>query len=65
MLNFDLIDIWRNMNINESRYTWRQKQPFVQSRLDYFSIHNDLKLKVKKTGITSALRTDHSAIHMS
>ena len=35
---YDLIDIWRILNPTSQRFTWRQKNPFNQSRLDYFVI---------------------------
>ena len=34
-LNHDLVDIWRIRNPNTKKFTWRQKTPFVQRRLDF------------------------------
>ena len=34
--NLDLVDAWRALNPNGSRYTWRQKKPEVHCRLDFF-----------------------------
>ena len=34
-LSFDLIDIWRVRNPNERRFSWRQKNPVIQRRLDF------------------------------
>ena len=31
-----LVDIWRDMNPEERRYTWRRTNPLKQSRLDFF-----------------------------
>lgn len=33
--DFDLVDIWRIRNPARRRFTWRQKSPFIQRRLDY------------------------------
>ena len=32
--NLDLIDAWRDLNPEISRFTWRQKKPEVHCRLD-------------------------------
>ena len=34
----DLIDIWRLRNPNTRHFTWRQKTPLIQSRLDYWFV---------------------------
>ena len=35
---FDLVDAWRLLNPDTSRYTWRRKQPEVYCRLDFFLV---------------------------
>ena len=35
---FDLIDIWRIRNPDTMRFTWRQKNPIIQRRLDFWLI---------------------------
>ena len=37
-LDFGLIDIWRIRNPEIKRFTWRQKKPVIQRRLDFWSI---------------------------
>lgn len=37
-LDFDLIDIWRIRNPEIKRFTWRQKKPLIQRRLDFWLI---------------------------
>ena len=32
--DFDLVDIWRIRNPETKRFTWRQKNPLIQRRLD-------------------------------
>ena len=34
--NLDLIDAWRVLNPESSRFTWRQKKPEIHCRLDFF-----------------------------
>ena len=57
-----LIDIWRNVNPEVSRFTWRRPTPLQQSRLDYFLISENLLTNVKETDILYGYRTDHSLI---
>ncbi|KAL9989410.1 hypothetical protein ACROYT_G003957 [Oculina patagonica] len=38
-LNLDLTDIWRDMHPDDNRFTWRQKNPEIHCRLDYFLIN--------------------------
>ena len=37
-LDFDLVDIWRIRNPTTRRFTWRQRNPFIQRRLDFWLI---------------------------
>ena len=41
-LSFDLTDIWRVRNPNARRFSWRQKNPVIQRRLDFWLISSDL-----------------------
>ena len=34
MMNYDLVDIWRIRNPNTKKFSWRQKSPIIQRRLD-------------------------------
>ena len=36
MLEFDLVDCWRDEHIEEQKYTWLRKNPLKQARLDFF-----------------------------
>ena len=36
--NLDLIDAWRVLNPESSRFSWRQKNPEVHCRLDFFLV---------------------------
>ena len=36
METWNLVDIWRQRNLMKKQFTYRQKVPFMQSRLDYW-----------------------------
>ena len=67
IIEHDLLDIWRIRNPTDTRFTWRQKSPLIQRRLDYWLISNDLQEDVESVEIKSAIiiRSDHSAITLS
>ena len=65
IIEHDLVDIWRIRNPTDTRFTWRQKSPLIQRRLDYWLISNDLQEDVESVEIKSAIRSDHSAITLS
>ena len=58
----NLRDIWRNINPELSRFTWRNKSLKIQCRLDYFLISEDLCNLTKTCDILLAPESDHSAI---
>ena len=60
----NLIDIWRIRNPKTKRFTFRQHHTtgFIQRRLDYFFISNQLQDTVKKTDIVAAFTSDHSPL---
>ena len=64
MDEYNIVDIWRLLNPNTKHYTWRQKQPKIQSRLDYFLISGELVYNIKHTKIKPAIRTDHSLLEI-
>ena len=59
---YELIDIWRQRNPNEEKFTWRNNSFKIQCRLDYSSISRQLVNLTKKCTIAFAPETDHSAI---
>ena len=61
----DMIDIWRARNPETKRYTWRQRKPQIQSRIDRIYISDTMQYNVFKTDIVPGLRSDHSAITLS
>ena len=64
-LNYDLIDIWRTRNPDRRLFSWKQKNPLVQRRLDFWLISDVCQDEVEETNIKTAIRTDHSAITIS
>ena len=64
-LNCDLIDIWRIRNPDCKRFTWRQRNPLIQRRVDFWLISDSCQDEVEETDIKTAIRTDHSAITIS
>ena len=61
----DLIDVWRVLNSNTLRYTWRRKKPEIQCRLDFFLVSQSLMCHVIRADIMMGFKTDHSMITIS
>ena len=49
MMNYDLVDIWRIRNPNSKKFSWQQKSPIIQRRLDYWLISDLLQDDVAKS----------------
>ena len=58
----NLRDIWRTLNPDLSRFTWRNKSLKIQCRLDFFLISDDLCNLTKKCEILPGPESDHSAV---
>ena len=56
----NLCDIYRIRNPDEKRFTWRCRNPFLQSRLDYFFISDFLQELVEIADILPSVQSDHS-----
>ena len=65
--NLDLIDIWRALNENTKRFTWRSqtRKGRVSSRLDYWLISSHLCFDIQSTEIEPSIKTDHSLVSMT
>ena len=63
--NFDLIDIWRVQNPTTKRYTFRQKRPLIQTRLDYFLISKYASDMVNQSRILASFCSDHSCVSLN
>ena len=58
----DLCDIFRVQNPYVRRFSWRQRTPFKQRRLDYISVSNSLQESVTQTEIIPSVLSEHSAV---
>ena len=61
---FGLVDIYRYINPESRRYTWRKRQPIKQARLDFFLINTSMVEIVMKSNIKTSYRSDHSVIEL-
>ena len=59
---FNLTDIWRILNPESQRYTWRRRKPEIQCRLDFFLISSSLICNTNLADIAAGYKTDHSII---
>jgi len=64
---YNLIDIWRVLNPDVKRFTWRghTRSGHVSSRLDYWLISTHLIYNIIDTDIHPSIKTDHSLISIS
>ena len=60
----NLIDIWRERNLDKRQYTWKKMHPFKQARLDFFLISEQLFTEINNAGIETGYRSDHSIINI-
>ena len=58
----ELIDIFRNLNPTQKKYSWKQWGGTKRARLDYFLISNTLLPYVQKTEILPTCYSDHNPI---
>ena len=58
----DLVEIWRLRNPDTIRFTWSQKTPLIQRRLDFWLIDNVLQEEIDQVDIIPSIKSDHSAI---
>ena len=64
LTEYNFIDVWRMLNPNCKRFTWRQNHPLIQSRLDYFLISGELFYNVTKANIKPSIKCDHSLLQL-
>ena len=60
-----LVDIWRILNSDVKRYTWRRNQPKVHCRLDFFLVSQSSSCNVTHADIVPGYKTDHSMITLN
>lgn len=59
ILDLNLVDVWRELNLEKRQYTWRKKNTNKQARLDFFLISENLFTDVDHACILPGYRTDH------
>ena len=62
--NLQLIDIWRTRNGIKKQFTFRQVNPFMKIRLDYWFITEKFEEIVVNCNIIPSLAPDHSAVQL-
>ena len=60
--SLDLVDIWRVLNPDAKRFTWRRRKPDIHCRLDFFLTSSSLSTTITKADILPGYKTDHSLI---
>ena len=62
MIEVNLVDVWRELNLEKQQFTWRRKATHQQARLDFFLISEFLFTSVEEAKILPGYQTDHSLI---
>ena len=60
--DLDLVDVWRTLN---TETTWRQKQPDIHCRLDFFLVSESSLCDITHSDIVPGFKTDHSMMTLS
>ena len=61
----DLIDTWREKNVNIQGFSWSNTPMKIQCRLDYFMISKDLRSSLKHAKIFPNIFSDHSTLSIT
>ena len=61
---YNLVDIWRELNPDVKQFTWQKYNENKQSRLDYFLVLSSLLPFVHKAAIIPSYCSDHSGIEL-
>ena len=59
-----MIDAWRVLNPDSSKFTWRQRKPEIHCRLDFFLINQCTFCNIINAEILAGYKTDHSMISL-
>ena len=62
MIETNLIDVWRELNLEKKQFTWRRKSTNQKARLDFFFISELLFTSVVESEILPGYKTEHSLI---
>ena len=58
----DLVDIWRVLHPDSNSFTWRQRHPRLQCRLDFFLVSQSTANITPSADIVPGYKTDHLMI---
>ena len=62
---YNLKDVFRYLNPDARRYTWRRRNPIKQARLDYYIVSNAFTDLISTCNIIPGYRSDHSIMKMN
>ena len=66
MRSTNLIDVWRAMHPNESKFTWSRSKPTkIFCRLDFFLASESFFNRIKSSEIIPGFISDHSAVTLT
>ena len=60
-LSNDLVDIWQRRNPYAKRFTWCQKTPLIQRRLNFWLVSNGTQEDIGNVDVIPSFKSDHSA----
>ena len=63
--SIELSDVWRILNPEATRYTWRPRQPDIHCRLYFFLVSQSSICNITHADIILGFKTDHSMITLS
>ena len=64
-VEYNLIDIWRELNMERRQFSWRTKNGNKHARLDFFLISENLFIETEEVDIRPGYRSDHSMITLT
>ena len=60
----ELCDIFWVRNPDVKRFTWRNKNPFIQRRLEYFILSDGMQDSIEIMDIIPSVQSDHSLLKL-
>ena len=63
MQNLDLVDVWREINTHDRKYTWFGPNN-KKSRLDYLLVSTDMQNYIVNADMDFAYKSDHSPVNI-
>ena len=60
--SLDLVDAWRVLKPDLSRFTWRRRRPEIHCRLDFFLVNQSAFCNTVEVDIMPGYKSDHSLV---